>query len=86
MASEVQGVVALAKGEPVELLTVVIPDPGPGEAVVRIQACGVCHTDLTTEKVGSVTSSRFCSGTRPRLSLRASGPTSRLLNPATSWC
>ena len=23
-----------------------IPDPGPGEAVVKIQACGVCHTDL----------------------------------------
>jgi len=26
--------------------TVVVPDPGPGEAVVAIQACGVCHTDL----------------------------------------
>jgi S-(hydroxymethyl)mycothiol dehydrogenase len=26
--------------------TIVIPDPGPGEAVVAIQACGVCHTDL----------------------------------------
>ncbi len=46
MASEVQGVVALAKGEPVSLVTIVVPDPGPGEAVVRIQACGVCHTDL----------------------------------------
>jgi S-(hydroxymethyl)mycothiol dehydrogenase len=46
MPSEVQGVVALAKGEPVSLLTIVIPDPGPGEVVVRIQACGVCHTDL----------------------------------------
>ena len=46
MASEVQGVVALAKGEPVSLVTIVVPDPGPGEAVVRVQACGVCHTDL----------------------------------------
>ncbi len=46
MASEVRGVVALAKGEPVSLVTIVVPDPGPGEAVVRIQACGVCHTDL----------------------------------------
>jgi S-(hydroxymethyl)mycothiol dehydrogenase len=46
MASEVHGVVALAKGEPVALVTVVVPDPGPGEAVVRVQACGVCHTDL----------------------------------------
>jgi S-(hydroxymethyl)mycothiol dehydrogenase len=46
MASEVHGVVALAKGEPVSLVTIVVPDPGPGEAVVRVQACGVCHTDL----------------------------------------
>ena len=46
MATQVQGVVALAKGEPVSLVTIVVPDPGPGEAVVRVQACGVCHTDL----------------------------------------
>ena len=46
MAAEVRGVVALAKGEPVSLETIVVPDPGPGEAVVRVQACGVCHTDL----------------------------------------
>ncbi|MFW2332598.1 S-(hydroxymethyl)mycothiol dehydrogenase [Ilumatobacter sp.] len=46
MPQEVQGVVARAKGEPVTLETIVIPDPGPGEAVVDIQACGVCHTDL----------------------------------------
>jgi S-(hydroxymethyl)mycothiol dehydrogenase len=36
----------MAKGEPVSLVTIVVPDPGPGEAVVRVQACGVCHTDL----------------------------------------
>jgi S-(hydroxymethyl)mycothiol dehydrogenase len=46
MSSEVRGVVALARGEPVSLVTIVVPDPGPGEAVVRVQACGVCHTDL----------------------------------------
>jgi S-(hydroxymethyl)mycothiol dehydrogenase len=46
MASQVQGVVAMAKGEPVSLATIVVPDPGPGEALVRVQACGVCHTDL----------------------------------------
>ena len=38
--------IARAKGEPVSIETIVIPDPGPGEAVVAIQACGVCHTDL----------------------------------------
>ncbi|WP_231979640.1 alcohol dehydrogenase catalytic domain-containing protein [Tessaracoccus coleopterorum] len=42
----VKGVVARAKGQPVELVDVHVPDPGPGEAVVAIQACGVCHTDL----------------------------------------
>ena len=46
MAQQVRGVVARAKGEPVSIETIVVPDPGPGEAVVQIQACGVCHTDL----------------------------------------
>lgn len=46
MSQTVKGVIARAKNEPVELVDIVIPDPGPGEAVVRIQACGVCHTDL----------------------------------------
>src|SRR3712207_4991736 len=43
---QVRGVVARAKGEPVTMETINVPDPGPGEAVVRVQACGVCHTDL----------------------------------------
>jgi S-(hydroxymethyl)mycothiol dehydrogenase len=46
MPAHVQAVIAREKGAPVTLETVVIPDPGPGEAVVRVQACGVCHTDL----------------------------------------
>jgi S-(hydroxymethyl)mycothiol dehydrogenase len=46
MASEVRGVVARGKGDPVTVETIVVPDPGPGEARVRVQACGVCHTDL----------------------------------------
>lgn len=46
MPQEVRGVVAMAKGEPVSMQTITIPDAGPGEAVVAIQACGVCHTDL----------------------------------------
>ncbi|WP_037252587.1 S-(hydroxymethyl)mycothiol dehydrogenase [Kibdelosporangium aridum] len=44
--AEVRGVVARAKGEPVEVTTIIVPDPGPGEAVVKVQTCGVCHTDL----------------------------------------
>lgn len=46
MPQQVRGVVSRKKGEPVEVTTVLVPDPGPGEAVVRIHACGVCHTDL----------------------------------------
>lgn len=46
MSQEVRGVVSAARGKPVSVETIVIPDPGPGEAVVRVQACGVCHTDL----------------------------------------
>jgi S-(hydroxymethyl)mycothiol dehydrogenase len=46
MAYEVKGVVARSKGAPVSIETIVVPDPGPGEAVVDVRACGVCHTDL----------------------------------------
>ena len=43
---QVKAVIARSKGAPVEIVTINVPDPGPGEAVVNVQACGVCHTDL----------------------------------------
>jgi S-(hydroxymethyl)mycothiol dehydrogenase len=46
VSSNVKAVVSRAKGKPVEVTDIVVPDPGPGEAVVAVQACGVCHTDL----------------------------------------
>ena len=46
MPQTVRGVIARSKGAPVEIVDVIVPDPGPGEAVVVVQACGVCHTDL----------------------------------------
>jgi S-(hydroxymethyl)mycothiol dehydrogenase len=46
MPHQVRAVVAKAKGEPVSVETITIPDPGPGEVIVDIKACGVCHTDL----------------------------------------
>src|SRR5487761_600432 len=46
------GVVARAKGKPVELADIIVPDPGPGEALVNVQACGVCHTDLHYKEGG----------------------------------
>ncbi|WP_405836373.1 S-(hydroxymethyl)mycothiol dehydrogenase [Streptomyces platensis] len=46
MPHEARAVVALKKGAPVEVLPILVPDPGPGEVLVTVQACGVCHTDL----------------------------------------
>ncbi len=46
MSELVRGVIAREKGKSVQIEDIVIPDPGPGEAVVTVQACGVCHTDL----------------------------------------
>ena len=46
MPHSVRAVVARAKGEPVTMEVIEIPDPGPGEVLVTVQACGVCHTDL----------------------------------------
>ena len=46
MPQEVRGVVARSKGAPVTVETIVIPDPGPHEVVVKVETCGVCHTDL----------------------------------------
>ncbi|WP_086661979.1 S-(hydroxymethyl)mycothiol dehydrogenase [Lentzea kentuckyensis] len=46
MAHAVNGVVAAGRGAKVSVETILVPDPGPGEALVKVQACGVCHTDL----------------------------------------
>jgi S-(hydroxymethyl)mycothiol dehydrogenase len=43
---QVRGVIARGKGASVELVTINVPDPGPGEALVAVRSCGVCHTDL----------------------------------------
>src|ERR1700684_1543593 len=52
MTISVHGVVSRGKGEPVEVTEVLVPEPGPGEALVRVQACGVCHTDLHYKQGG----------------------------------
>jgi S-(hydroxymethyl)mycothiol dehydrogenase len=46
VSNRVRGVIARAENAPVELVDIDVPDPGPGEARVDVQACGVCHTDL----------------------------------------
>ena len=52
MAISVRGVVVRGKGAEVEVTEVLVPEPGPGEALVRVQACGVCHTDLHYKQGG----------------------------------
>ncbi|QRO87571.1 S-(hydroxymethyl)mycothiol dehydrogenase [Kytococcus sedentarius] len=52
MPSTVKGVIARSKNAPVEVVDIVVPDPGPGEAVVKISTCGVCHTDLHYKQGG----------------------------------
>ena len=46
MPHQVRGIIAGAKGATVKLQDILVPDPGPGEALIRVKACGVCHTDL----------------------------------------
>ena len=38
----------LAEENPLEAVEVPVPEPGPDEVRIRVQACGVCHTDLHT--------------------------------------
>ena len=47
MSEIVGGVVALSPRQPVDVIEIQIPDPGPHDVIVRVQACGVCHTDMT---------------------------------------
>ncbi len=46
MAHQVRAVVSTEAKQPVRIETIEVPDPGPGEALVKVKACGVCHTDL----------------------------------------
>ncbi|WP_033292617.1 S-(hydroxymethyl)mycothiol dehydrogenase [Amycolatopsis jejuensis] len=52
MSQQVRGVIARSRGAEVEVTDIVVPDPGPGEVVVAVAACGVCHTDLTYREGG----------------------------------
>jgi S-(hydroxymethyl)mycothiol dehydrogenase len=74
MPQTVKGVIARSKGAPVELTDIVIPDPGPGEAVVRIAACGVCHTDLHYREGGINDDFPFLLGHEAAGTVEAVGP------------
>jgi S-(hydroxymethyl)mycothiol dehydrogenase len=74
MPQEVRGVIAPARGAPVTIETVVVPDPGPGEAVVAIEACGVCHTDLHYREGGINDEFPFLLGHEAAGTVEAVGP------------
>jgi len=74
MSEEVRGVVSTAVKEPVTVETIVVPDPGPGEAKVRVQACGVCHTDLHYREGGIGTDFPYLLGHEAAGLVEAVGP------------
>src|ERR1700683_1843355 len=74
MSQLVRGVISRKKGEPVELVDIVVPDPGPGEAVVDVIACGVCHTDLTYREGGINDEYPFLLGHEAAGTVEAVGP------------
>lgn len=74
MPYDVQGVIAKGKGEAVTLEQVHVPDPGPGEAVVNVQACGVCHTDLHYREGGINDDFPFLLGHEAAGTVEAVGP------------
>lgn len=81
MDNEVRGVVARAKGERVSIETIVVPDPGPGEATVRVQACGVCHTDLHYRQGGITDDFPFLLGHEAAGVVDAVGPDVTSVSP-----
>ncbi len=81
MAHEVRAVVALGEKQPVTLTTIRVPDPGPGEALVRVQACGVCHTDLHYREGGISQDFPFLLGHEAAGVVEAVGPDVRNVAP-----
>ena len=49
---QVKAVIVREKDAPAELTTITVPDPGPGEALVKVLTCGVCQTDMHYQKGG----------------------------------
>lgn len=86
MPHEVRAVVAVKKGAPVEVQTIVVPDPGPGEVLVKVQACGVCHTDLHYREGAINDDFPFLLGHEAAGTVESVGDGVTDLTPATTWC
>jgi S-(hydroxymethyl)mycothiol dehydrogenase len=81
MSHKVKGVVALEQGQRVSLEPINVPDPGPGEALVRVMACGVCHTDLHYREGGISDHFPFLLGHEAAGEVEAVGPDVRGVRP-----
>ena len=81
MSHKAKGVVALEQGNRVSVETIIVPDPGPGEALVQVQACGVCHTDLHYREGGISDNFPFLLGHEAAGEVVAIGPDVRGLEP-----
>jgi S-(hydroxymethyl)mycothiol dehydrogenase len=81
MSHKAKGVVALEQGNRVSVETIIVPDPGPGEALVHVQACGVCHTDLHYREGGISDNFPFLLGHEAAGEVVAIGPDVRGLEP-----
>jgi propanol-preferring alcohol dehydrogenase len=46
MANKMEAAFVEYFGKPLVIMEVEIPSPGPGQILVKTEACGVCHTDL----------------------------------------
>lgn len=46
MKGKMQAAVVEAFGKPLVMRQLDIPEPGPGQILIKTEACGVCHTDL----------------------------------------
>ncbi len=69
MAHEVRGVIARSKGEPVQTETILVPDPGPGEALIQVQACGDAHVNNFGKFAGPLAATNPYSVIWPRTAL-----------------
>ena len=82
----VKGVIARAKGEPVELVDVVVPAPDDNDVIVKIQACGVCHTGLAYRDGGISDDYPFLLGHEAAGVVEAVGSALAMWNPETTLC
>ena len=85
MAHQVNGVIAGSKGAAVSIQPILVPDPGPGEALIRVKACGVCHTDLHYREGAINDDFPFLLGHEASGTVESVGTGVNNVAPATSW-